>query len=65
MLRYLLNGRPMERIAYCFIDIVVHKPMYVWRDCYGRYWMALTRWGWFRVASIHGPEIWERKRKRK
>lgn len=45
----LLGGRPMDYVDYAFMDSVAHKPVFYWRDCYGRCWMAYTRWGWFRV----------------
>lgn len=56
-----LGGRPMQRIVYCFPDVVVHKPVYLWLDCYGRYWLATSKWGWFRVKSEHNTDIWIRK----
>jgi hypothetical protein len=49
----------MKRVAYCFVDVVSHEPVYLWLDAFGRYWLAGTRWSLFRVASIHGPEIWQ------
>lgn len=49
-LKKLLGGRPMDEADGCtFTDIVSGRLVRYWRDCYGRYWMAHTRWGWFRV----------------
>ena len=54
----LTGGRPMTKEIYAFRDVVAHKSIFIWRDFYGRYWMANTRWGWFRVRAQHGPDIW-------
>lgn len=54
----MLGGRPMKKICYYFEDVVEGRPVYLWLDKLGRYWLAQTRWGWFRVPNIHGPEIW-------
>lgn len=50
----MFGGRPMKLIESClFMDIVVHKPVNLYEDKKGRYWMSTNRWGWFgsRVAT--------------
>ena len=48
---WLTGGRPMTKECFAFRDIVAHRPVYIWKDFYGRFWMATTRWGWFRKTN--------------
>jgi hypothetical protein len=57
-LNWALGGRPMVKICFCFVDVVSGRPIYLWRDLNGRYFMAEHRWSWFRVESIHAAGIW-------
>ena len=50
-LRRMLGGRPMTLVGHAFVDVVVNEDVFYWRDCYGRCWMANSRWGWFRVRA--------------
>jgi len=43
----------MTQIEYLFTDVVVHRPVYLYRDSCGRLWMAHTGWSWFRVKYPH------------
>lgn len=47
----LLGGRPMEQVELAFIDRVSGKPVYRWRDKFGRYWLAESAWSRFRVRT--------------
>lgn len=49
-LEYLLGGRPMLRVGYGFPDQLTGKPVYIWMDCFGRYWMAMNKWGYPRAS---------------
>lgn len=44
------GGRPMERKSYAFFDIVECKPVFYYRDLFGRYWLATSPWAWFRQS---------------
>lgn len=46
---WLVGGRPMQRLGFAFTDKVSGKPVFYWRDAFGREWMAEHRWAWFRV----------------
>lgn len=52
----ILGGRPMMFCCFAFMDVVRGTPVYIWRDTYERFWMAGSRWGWFRVRSTYGAE---------
>ena len=41
----------MTLVGHAFVDVVVNEDVFYWRDCYGRCWMANSRWGWFRVRA--------------
>jgi hypothetical protein len=59
MFARLTGGRPMTKEIYAFRDVVRNEPVFIWRDFFGRYWMAKTRWGWFRCQSENTrPELW-------
>jgi hypothetical protein len=46
---WLLGGRPMTLVREALFDVVARRRVYLWRDNYGRYWLAFTRWSRFRV----------------
>jgi hypothetical protein len=46
----LTGGRPMKRIRHAFTDIVVGKPVYEFKDRFGRRFLAYNCWAWFRVS---------------
>lgn len=55
VLTWLLGGRPMTLVLpRYFTDSVAGKPVNIYRDTYGRYWMAFTRWSLFRVFVENG-----------
>lgn len=42
----MFGGRPMKIVTSClFMDVVVNKPVNLYVDKKGRYWMCLDRWG--------------------
>jgi len=45
----MLGSRPMTKIKFMFMDLVENKPVNLYKDKKGRYWMACNKWGWFRV----------------
>lgn len=49
LLNRLTRGRPMERVRYAFPDNLTGRPVYYYRDGFGRLFMATSRWGLFRV----------------
>lgn len=49
LLLKLTGGRPMTNRGYAFTDIVSGRPVYYWRDQFGRAWMANGAWSLFRV----------------
>lgn len=53
----LTHGRPMICFCWAFTDTVSHKPVYLWADRFGRYWLAEKAWSLFRVRSEQ-PEAW-------
>lgn len=57
LFRWLLGGRPMVPIAYAFTDKVSGLPVWIFRDRYGRHWMATSHRAWFRVRC-HFPEAY-------
>jgi hypothetical protein len=46
----LTGGRPMVRMEYRFTDHVSGKPVYYYKDAFGRVFMATGAWSLFRVA---------------
>lgn len=55
---WVTRGRPMTLIIEkYFIDEVVNEPVNLYRDKFGRYWMANNRWGWFRVKANYPDTI--------
>lgn len=51
-LNRLLGGRPMALTNDLgFRDRVSGKMVGFYIDVFGRYWMAESRWGWFRVET--------------
>lgn len=53
LLNYLLNGRPMTKLVFCFTDIVTGERVYLFVDGYKRYWLATSPWARFRMQSEH------------
>ena len=49
----LTGGRPMDCLELGFRDCVVGKPVWYWRDKFGRRWMAFSAWSFFRVRVSH------------
>lgn len=69
LLQRLLGGRPMTPapgIAMSFYDHIAGKMVYYYIDGNGRYWMAHSRWSWFRVpVGFHTkdkPRVWRSAR---
>jgi len=50
MFSKLLGGRPMAFVTFMFNDIVSGRPVNIFRDKLGRYWMAEHKWSLFRVT---------------
>jgi hypothetical protein len=48
-LQKLLFGRPMLETGYRFKDLVSGREVLQFIDCWGRLWMAHSRWGAGRV----------------
>ena len=55
----LLGGRPMRRVAPAFVDPVTGDRVSVFRDYFGRWWLAVGPWDAFRVACRR-PRAWLR-----
>lgn len=53
----LTGGRPMRRVRYEFIDCV-GSHVYSFMDRTGRFWLATSKWGFFRVR-MDGPHAME------
>ena len=51
-LSWLTGGRPMTYVGHAFLDVVVGKQVYYWRDHYGREWLAYHSWSWFRMPRF-------------
>lgn len=49
ILAHITGGRPMVKGDYRFVDIITLKPVYYFKDYFGREWMAHHRWSLFRV----------------
>ncbi len=50
----MFGGRPMKMVTSClFMDVVVNKPVNLYVDKRGRYWMCLDRWGLFGSRVPH------------
>ena len=47
----LTGGRPMQRQDYRFTDVVSGKPVFHFRDFFGRLWLAEHPWALFRVEA--------------
>jgi hypothetical protein len=47
----MIGGRPMYLLEYCFTDVVSGERVCKWLDRKGRIWLAVNRWGWFRVKA--------------
>jgi hypothetical protein len=45
------GGRPMQFIKYHFTDSVSGRDVNLYRDKFGKIWMAENRWGLFRVLA--------------
>lgn len=60
LLATLSGGRPMNKVIYAFRDVVKHRPIFIFRDYFGRYWMAEHSWSLSRVQTTHEPEIWRK-----
>lgn len=46
------GGRPMRQVqSNLFYDVVSGRAVHLYKDKFGRYWMASNRWGFFRVAA--------------
>lgn len=54
--------QPAPHISGSFMDLVSGKLISYYTDCYGRNWMATSRWAWFRVpVGYHTkdkPRVW-------
>lgn len=55
-LQKLFLGRPMVQIGHCFIDKVSGKEVLQFIDCWGRLWLAESRWSAFRVRQEETTE---------
>lgn len=62
LMQKLLGGRPMLSVDKYFVDVVAHKPVFRFIDCFGRMWMANTRWSFFRQRI---GQDWEEEKKRR
>ncbi len=50
ILAYLTGGRPMQLVDRClFVDVVTGYEVGVYRDFWGRGWLAENRFSLFRV----------------
>lgn len=41
----------MTRICHWMTDTVSGQPVYIYQDYYGKYWLAQSAWGSFRVEA--------------
>ena len=49
---HLTGGRPMTNCGFAFVDIVVGKRVYYWRDAFGREWLAFGPWDMDRMSRL-------------
>jgi len=49
ILMRITGGRPMERLEYRFRDTITNRPVYYYKDYFGRVWMATGAWSSFRI----------------
>ena len=56
LLMRITGGRPMERLEYRFRDTITNRPVYYYKDYFGRVWMATGAWSLFRVKLPYEVE---------
>lgn len=39
----------VEENVFAFINRVINKPVHLWKDSKGKYWLAASKWSLFRV----------------
>lgn len=55
-IKKLLGGRPMTFMRFAFNDVITDVAVNVYKDAFGRYWLAASRWSGFRVRIDAGLE---------
>ncbi|MGL1931273.1 MAG: hypothetical protein OCC45_05880 [Desulfotalea sp.] len=47
------DGRPMTELEFYFNDKKTQLPVYRYKDYFGRYWMANSKWSKERIVSVN------------
>lgn len=52
--------QPMRLVTFCFNEAISGRPVFLWLDADGSYWLAEDAKSWFRRPSKY-PQAWIRK----
>ena len=50
-IKWFMETRRYERVAYAFTDVVNGRPVFYYRDRHGVHWLKHSKWGIFKVAD--------------
>ena len=57
LLQRLTGGRPMTLVKEnLFYDHIEQRTIHMYKDAFGRKWMAHSPWAWFRVSDPQPEE---------